>query len=102
MRKVMTAAALALGLASTANAETPAVINAVGTWGSLPNYASHEGPFWNETIAEVSGGSIVGQIKPQTELGLSGFEIMRLVKNGVFDFAFGLPGYVAAENAGRA
>ena len=24
---------------------------------------------------------------------------MRLVKNGVFDFAFGLPGYVAAENA---
>ncbi|MEM9105403.1 MAG: TRAP transporter substrate-binding protein, partial [Pseudomonadota bacterium] len=33
-----------------------------------------------------------------TELGLKGFEIMRLVKNGVFDFAFGLPGYVAAEN----
>ena len=24
---------------------------------------------------------------------------MRLVKNGVFDFAFGLLGYVAAENA---
>ena len=24
---------------------------------------------------------------------------MRLIKNGVFDFAFGLPGYVAAENA---
>ncbi|MCY3983121.1 MAG: TRAP transporter substrate-binding protein [Roseovarius sp.] len=82
-----------------ASAESPAVIKAVGTWGSLPNYASHEGPFWNETIAEASGGSIIGDIKPQTELGLGGFEIMRLVKNGVFDFAFGLPGYVAAENA---
>ncbi|MEO1749102.1 MAG: TRAP transporter substrate-binding protein, partial [Pseudomonadota bacterium] len=38
-------------------------------------------------------------IARQTELGLQGFEIMRLVKNGVFDFAFGLPGYVAQETA---
>ncbi len=99
MKKIITAAAIALGAAGMASADSPVVIKAVGTWGSLPNYASHEGPFWNEKIAEVSGGSIIGEIKPQTELGLSGFEIMRLVKNGVFDFAFGLPGYVAAENA---
>ena len=94
--------ALAAALAATAGfaaADTPAVVKAVGTWGSLTNYQKHEGPFWNERIAEASGGSIIGEIKPQTELGLKGFEIMRLVKNGVFDFAFGLPGYVAAENA---
>lgn len=58
-----------------------------------------EGPFFNERLAKATGGEILGEIKPQTELGLKGFEIMRLVKNGVFDFAFGLPGYVAAENA---
>ena len=93
-------AAVALSLASTAfAADKPATIKAVGTWGSLTNYQKHEGPFWNERISEISGGSILGDIKPQTELGLKGFEIMRLVKNGVFDFAFGLPGYVAAENA---
>lgn len=80
-------------------ADQPVVIKAVGTWGNLTNYQKHEGPFWNERIAEASDGQIVGEIKPQTELGLKGFEIMRLVKNGVFDFAFGLPGYVAAENA---
>ncbi len=80
-------------------ADQPTVIKAVGTWGNLTNYQKHEGPFWNERIAEASGGQIIGEIKPQTELGLKGFEIMRLVKNGVFDFAFGLPGYVAAENA---
>ncbi len=80
-------------------ADRPATIKAVGTWGSLTNYQKHEGPFWNELIADASGGAILGDIKPQTELGLKGFEIMRLVKNGVFDFAFGLPGYVAAENA---
>lgn len=99
MKTLIAAAALSLAGFGAASADTPVVVKAVGTWGSLPNYQSHEGPFWNETIAAASGGSIVGEIKPQTELGLSGFEIMRLVKNGVFDFAFGLPGYVAAENA---
>ncbi len=98
MKTLAIAAALA-ATATMAVADSPVVIKAVGTWGSLTNYQKHEGPFWNERIAEASGGSIIGEIKPQTELGLKGFEIMRLVKNGVFDFAFGLPGYVAAENA---
>lgn len=88
-----------LSFSGPAAADGTTVIKAVGTWGSLTNFQKHEGPFWNQRIAKASGGSIVGEIKPQTELGLKGFEIMRLVKNGVFDFAFGLPGYVAAENA---
>ncbi len=92
------AACLAVG-ASAAVADDPITIRAVGTWGNLTNYTKHEGPFWNERISAASDGQIIGEIKPQTELGLKGFEIMRLVKNGVFDFAFGLPGYVAAENA---
>jgi len=89
---------LMTGMPSLA-ADQPVVVKAVGTWGNLTNYQKHEGPFWNERIAAASNGQIIGEIKPQTELGLKGFEIMRLVKNGVFDFAFGLPGYVAAENA---
>ncbi|EBA15322.1 putative transport protein [Roseobacter sp. SK209-2-6] len=96
------AAALAASLSLTASAalaDNPVVLKAVGTWSSLTNYQKHEGPFFNERLAEASGGSIVGEIQSQSGLGLKGFEIMRLVKNGVFDFAFGLPGYVAAENA---
>ncbi len=99
MKTLTTFAAAMTLIATAAAAEGPVVVKAVGTWGSLTNYQKHEGPFWNERIAAASGGSIIGEIKPQTELGLKGFEIMRLVKNGVFDFAFGLPGYVAAENA---
>ncbi len=91
-------AALALS-AGAALADNPVVLKAVGTWSSLTNYQKHEGPFFNERLAEASGGQIVGEIQSQSGLGLKGFEIMRLVKNGVFDFAFGLPGYVAAENA---
>jgi TRAP-type C4-dicarboxylate transport system substrate-binding protein len=93
------AAVAGLAITGTASADSPVVIKGVGTWGSLTNYQKHEGPFWNEHIAEVSGGQIIGEIKPQTELGLKGFEIMRMIKLGVFDFAYGLPGYVAAENA---
>ena len=93
-------AALALTFAPVADAQDKtAVVKAVGTWGNLSNYKTHEGPFWNEVIAKASGGSIQGEIKPQTDLGLKGFEIMRLLKLGVFDFAHGLIGYVAAENA---
>ena len=94
-----TATMLAASAGGAGAAGKPATIKAVGTWGSLTNYQKHEGPFWNEKITAASDGQIIGDIKPQTELGLKGFEIMRLVKNGVFDFAFGLPGYVAAENA---
>ncbi len=97
--KTMLTAACLTAMAGSALADDPVTIRAVGTWGNLTNYTKHEGPFWNERISEASGGQIIGEIKPQTELGLKGFEIMRLIKNGVFDFAFGLPGYVAAENA---
>lgn len=101
MKRTLISLTTALLMAATGQAmaaDKPATIKAVGTWGNLTNYVKHEGPFWNDRIAEATGGQILGDIKPQTELGLKGFEIMRLVKNGVFDFAFGLPGYVAAEN----
>ncbi len=87
--------ALPAGLASANDVS----LKVVGTWANLTNYQKHEGPFWSEKIGAATGGSIKGEIKPLTELGLKGFEIMRLLKLGVFDYAHGLPGYVASENA---
>ncbi|WP_370298282.1 hypothetical protein [Pontibacterium sp.] len=95
LRQVLQSFLLGLALLATsgfAAANDTIIIKGVGTWDYFTNYQKHEGPFWNKRIAEVSGGQIVGEIKPHTELGLHGYEIMRLVKNGVFDFAFGLPG----------
>lgn len=89
---------MVLGFSGLSTANDTIIIKGVGTWGYFTNYQKHEGPFWNERIADVSDGQIVGEIKPHTELGLQGYEIMRLVKNGVFDFAFGLPGYVVPES----
>lgn len=99
MKKLATALGALAITASAAVADSPVVLNAVGTWSSLTNYQKHEEPFFNDHLAAASDGQIIGKIQSQSGLGLKGFEIMRLVKNGVFDFAFGLPGYVAAENA---
>ena len=90
---------LLLSQQSLVSANDTVIIKAVGTWGYFTNYQKHEGPFWNKRIAQVTDKQIIGEIKPLTELDLSDIEIMRLVKQGIFDFAFGLPGYVSPESA---
>ncbi len=100
--KRLTAICVAAGIAAAAAVPASAQevkIKAVGTWGNLTNYSKHEGPFWSGGVEKMTGGKIKGEIKPQTDLGLKGFEIMRLLKQGVFDYAHGVMGYVSAENA---
>jgi len=74
-------------------------IKAVGTWGNLTNYFGYEKPFYNETLPKASGGKIQSTVNPITELGLKGWEVMRLLKLGVFDVSHGVYGYVASEDA---
>lgn len=93
---IMAGAMIAVALPALA---ADVYIKAVGTWGNVTNYKKHESVFWNEIIGPASNGQISGEIKPLNELGLKGGEIMRLLKLGVFDFAHGLPGYIAAEDA---
>jgi TRAP-type C4-dicarboxylate transport system substrate-binding protein len=105
LTKTAIAVALAgsVGLAATTSASAADLpknsFKVVGTWGNLSNYKNHEGPFWNKRISEKSNGALTAHAPPLTELGLKGFEVMRLLKLGVFDFAFGVIGYVASEDA---
>lgn len=100
--QIIVAAAAAAGIAlgaTTASAEIQkTTFNVVGSWGNLNNYKNHEGPFWKEVVPKASGGKITGNIKPITEIGLKGFEVMRLLKQGVYDEVFGVIGYVAGDN----
>lgn len=93
----MTAAVLLFAGAASAQ-EDPVKINVIGTWNSMTNYNEREAPFWRG-LTKATGGQFVSSIGSYSEFGLSGFEVMRLLKSGVFDFAYGLPGYVAAEDA---
>ena len=70
----------------------------VGTWGFLDHWKEREGPFWNERLPKLSGGKLTANAKSQTELGLSGYEIMRLLKLGVFDAVHGVTTYVAQDS----
>ncbi len=98
-RQIAMGALAALGLgAMTAQAEIQNVeIKVVGTWHNQSPYMLFEKPFWTKDVTRLSGGKIKAQLNPITELGLKGWEVMRLLKLGVFDVAHGVYGYVASE-----
>jgi TRAP-type C4-dicarboxylate transport system substrate-binding protein len=98
-RAVVAAGALLFGAAATQAADLQQrQFKVIGSWSNLSNYQVHEKPFWSEVLPKESGGKITGKINAITDLGLKGFEVMRLVKLGVFDVAFGVFGYVASEH----
>lgn len=73
-------------------------LNVVGTWINVENYKIFERPYWQDTVGKSTGGKVVAQIKAVTELGLTGYEVMRLLKSGVYDYAYGLFTYASSDN----
>ncbi len=68
--------------------------NVVGTWNFLTNWQKLEQPLWATDLPAASKGNITGNIKSITELNLKGTELLRLIKQGVFDAGAVLPIYV--------
>ena len=103
-RKLLMVAAAAFtaalaGAPISGSAEIPArEFKVVGTWGHLTAWQKIESPLWAEMMPEASGGKLTAQAIPITEAGLKGYEVIRLLKLNVFDFAHGLVGYVAKGN----
>ena len=98
MRRVLAATAFAatLGLAGNAGAQNidSKTFNVVGTWNFLTNYQVLEKPFFNEHLGKITDGKLKANVKALNELNLKGTELLRLLKQGVFDFVFALPIYV--------
>ena len=92
---VVAAGALALGTVSAQAEINEYKFEAVGTWGFLENYKEFEAKFWNEILPKASGGKLTANIKPQTELGLKGYEIMSGLKKGAYDAVHALTSYSA-------
>ncbi len=68
--------------------------NVVGTFNFLTNWNALEKPFFTEILPKASGGNLTATIKAYNELNLKGPEMLRLLKQGVFDFAFAIPIFV--------
>ncbi len=69
----------------------------VGTWGNLFAWKEFENRFWTEDLPNASGGKLTANAKPYTELGLSGFEVVRLLKLGAYDAAHAVTTYAAQD-----
>jgi TRAP-type C4-dicarboxylate transport system substrate-binding protein len=90
----MLAGALALAGSAQAQQIDKREFNVIGTWNFLTNWQKLEQPFWNEDLPKASGGQIKTNLKSVTEVNLKGTEVLRLLKQGVFDYAAALPIYV--------
>ncbi|HEX4893293.1 MAG TPA: TRAP transporter substrate-binding protein [Hyphomicrobiaceae bacterium] len=90
----LAAAALMLGTHAHAQQIDKKEFNVVGTWNFLTNFQLLEKPFWTEELPKATNGNLKGNVKALNELNLKGTELLRLLKQGVFDFAYALPIYV--------
>lgn len=103
MKHVFSAAGLAFAmtvaapLADTASALDKKEFKVVGTWGNLTQWKEHESRFWKKMLPEASGGKLTANAKPYTELGMSGFEVLRVLKLGAFDAVHALTSYTSQD-----
>jgi hypothetical protein len=98
MRRTFAATLLASTVAFSSGLQAQQIdkreFSVVGTWNFLTNWQKLEQPFWKEDLPKASGGAIKANLKSVTEVNLKGTEVLRLLKQGVFDFAAALPIYV--------
>jgi len=92
------AAGLAMGAAPASAELKKQEFTVVGTWGFLDHWKERESKFWNETLPALTEGAYTANAKSQTEVGLSGFEIMKLLKVGAYDAVHGVTTYVAQDS----
>jgi len=62
-------------------------LKVLGGLSTRSNYKQVEQPFWLKTIPEHSAGQITAEIKGFDEMGLKGAELLKLMKQGVIEFA---------------
>jgi TRAP-type transport system periplasmic protein len=99
----LVAGAVIAGLASTAvltgaSAEPNKInLKVVGTWGFLNEWKEVEKPYWTEQLKEETGGNVTADMSPMTDLGLKGFEVMRMLQLGIFDVAHGIISYLGED-----
>ncbi len=87
---------IALGAATTANAEELAV---VGSWSGLPLHKQYEAPFFSEKLAEISGGDLTATLTTHDQMGIGGGDVFRLLSQGVFDIGMTVSDYAVSDSA---
>ena len=95
--KKLIGAAVALSATAMADIDEKEFL-VVGTWGNLFNWKEHESRMWNDVLPAASGGKITANAKPYTELGLSGYEVVKQLELGAYDAAHALTTYTSQDS----
>ncbi|WP_417725151.1 TRAP transporter substrate-binding protein [Salipiger sp.] len=61
-------------------------------------YKDFQQPYFETTLPEASGGKLTANAVPFDQLGLTGFELMKLLRTGVYDIASGSLAYVTQDS----
>lgn len=69
----------------------------VGSLSNLGPYKDFEVPFWTKRIPEHSKGAVTAEIRGFDQMGMKGPEVLRLLGQGVMEFA-GVPMYYLAAD----
>ena len=99
--KYLAGAAMAALLAATPMAQADVEEKeflVVGTWGNLFNWKEHESRMWQKVLPEMSGGKLTANAKPYTELGLSGYEVVKQLELGAYDAVHALTTYTSQDS----
>jgi len=84
-------------LSSITFAQDNVSLKVVGTWGNLNAWKKAEKPFWSDQVPKESNGTFDVDAKSMTDLGLKGFEVMRMLQLGVFDVGHGIISYLSED-----
>lgn len=94
----LAASTLGASVAATAAETLPKThLRIVGSLSNLGPYKDFELPFWTKQIPERSGGAISAEIRGFDQMGMKGPEVLRLLGQGVMEFA-GVPMYYLASD----
>lgn len=100
MKKLLSAALaglLAVAPAAAEDIDTKEFL-VVGTWGNLLNWKEHESRLWQKVLPEASAGKLTANAKPYTELGLSGYEVVKQLELGAYDAVHALTTYTSQDS----
>lgn len=97
-RSLIAAAAATMLLGSAAIAADPKVqLNVVGNLGITTQYKELEAPFWTDVMPKATNGTVTATVKPWNEMGLTGKEVIRLLRVGTFDAGTTVMGFLAGD-----
>ena len=98
MSRALAALALALPVAWAGAQDYPQTqLNVVGNLGITTQYKEIEQPFWTRDIEQASHGRVTAQIKPWNEMGLKGPEVIKLLRQGLFDIGTTQMSFLAGD-----